>query len=151
MKAVAQIFQKPLIIFFLICYFVSAWIIFAEILCQRKLNIEHLTLLIICLISCIITGPLAWLINKKWPGLLYEDTNYDSLICFLKRKSGTGKIEFINSTRRFNSNRWIRKKLGKQGKNYRFIRVLSKEYKDVWGDYKYVYTLECWEPIDKID
>lgn len=61
-----------------------------------------------------------------------------------KYKTGTGSIEYINAESRFNTKQWIREKMKNK---YRFIRIRHKELKDVWGSYRYVYTIECWEPI----
>lgn len=66
------------------------------------------------------------------------------LIILLKFKKGTGVIEYINSDKRFNSMLWIRNRMKKQ---YKFVQVQRKEHKDTWGSYRYVYTLECWEPV----
>ena len=67
-----------------------------------------------------------------------------SLVVFFKYKRGTGSIEYVNFRNRFNSQRLIREKMKNK---FRFIKVRNKEYKDVWGEYRYVYTIEAWEPI----
>ena len=68
----------------------------------------------------------------------------DSLTVLLKYKKVTGAIQYINSEKRFNSKKWIKERIKIK---YKFIKIIHKEYKDVWGSYKYVYTLECWEPV----
>lgn len=68
-----------------------------------------------------------------------------SVSCSLKYTKGSGITTYVNSTKRFNSKKYLKERLHQSGKECTFFRVLSKEYKySFMESYNWVYHVEYW-------